>query len=117
MMSVSGVTQQRLLIGGEWVAGAGGTFEVRNPFTGEVASVASSANRQDARHAVDAAAAAFPGWSETPIAERREYLERAAELMEERQTEFAKAVADETGGTFGWGMFNVGLATGMLREA
>ena len=37
--------------------------------------------------------------------------------MEERASEFAQVVADETGGTFGWGMFNVGLATGMLREA
>ena len=34
-MSVSGVTQQRLLIGGDWSdAGTGETFEVRNPFTG-----------------------------------------------------------------------------------
>ena len=37
--------------------------------------------------------------------------------MDERAAEFAQVVADETGGTFGWGMFNVGLATGMLREA
>ena len=116
-MSVSGVTAQRLLIGGEWADGSGGSFEVRNPFTGEVASVAASATRDDARRAVQAAAAAFQGWSDTPVAHRRELLERAAQLMEERQTEFAQAVADETGGTFGWGMFNVGLATGMLREA
>lgn len=117
-MSVSGVTQQRLLIGGEWTdAGAGGTFEVRNPYTAELASVGAAAGRDDARRAVEAAAAAFEEWSETPISRRRELLERAATLMEERQTEFAQVVADETGGTFGWGMFNVGLATGMLREA
>jgi acyl-CoA reductase-like NAD-dependent aldehyde dehydrogenase len=117
-MSVSGVTQQQLLIGGEWSgAGAGGTFEVRNPFTGELASVGAAAGREDARRAVDAAAAAFPAWSETPISKRREILERAAQLMEERASEFAQVVADETGGTFGWGMFNVGLATGMMREA
>jgi len=117
-MSVSGVTQQRLLIGGEWSdAGGGRTFEVRNPFTGEVASVAAAATTDDARLAVDAAAAAFQDWSETPISRRREILERAAQIMEERATEFAQVVADETGGTFGWGMFNVGLATGMLREA
>jgi acyl-CoA reductase-like NAD-dependent aldehyde dehydrogenase len=116
-MSVSGVTQQRLLIGGEWSDGSGGTFEVRNPFTGDVASVAASASREDARRAVEAAAAAFEDWSETPVARRRELLERAAQLMEDRGPEFAQTVADETGGTFGWGMFNVMLATGMLREA
>ncbi|MGH2835150.1 MAG: aldehyde dehydrogenase [Solirubrobacteraceae bacterium] len=116
-MSVSGVTQQRLLIGGEWSEGSGGTFEVRNPFTSEVASVAVSATRDDARRAVEAASAAFADWSETPVAKRRDLLERAAQLMEDRGTEFAQVVADETGGTFGWGMFNVMLATGMLREA
>jgi acyl-CoA reductase-like NAD-dependent aldehyde dehydrogenase len=116
-MSVSGVTQQRLLIGGEWSDGSAGTFEVRNPFTSEVASVAAAASRDDARRAVDAAAAAFHDWCETPLARRRELLERAAQLMEDRGSEFAQVVADETGGTFGWGMFNVMLATGMLREA
>jgi acyl-CoA reductase-like NAD-dependent aldehyde dehydrogenase len=116
-MSVSGVEQQRLLIGGEWADGSGGTFEVRNPFTSEVASIAASATRDDARRAADAAAAAFHEWSETPLGRRRELLDRAAQLMEDRSQEFAQIVADETGGTFGWGMFNVMLATGMLREA
>jgi vanillin dehydrogenase len=117
-MGVSGITQQRLLIGGEWSdAGGGKTFEVHNPYTGEVASAAAAASPEDARLAVDAAVAAFQDWSETPISRRREILERAAQIMEERATEFAQVVADETGGTFGWGMFNVGLATGMLREA
>jgi vanillin dehydrogenase len=117
-MSVSGVTHQRLLVGGEWVDADGGrTFEVRNPYTGEVASVSAAAGRADARRAVEAAAAAFEDWSETPLARRREILERAADLIDERQIEFAQIVADETGGTFGWGMFNVGLATAMLREA
>jgi acyl-CoA reductase-like NAD-dependent aldehyde dehydrogenase len=117
-MSVSGVVKQRLLIGGEWTdATAGKTFEVRNPYTGGVASVAAAAGRADASLAVDAAAAAFHDWSETPLPRRRVVLERAADLMSERQSELAQVVADETGGTFGWGMFNVGLATGMLREA
>ncbi len=109
---------QKLLIGGSWVdATDGRTFEVRNPYTGERASTAAAAGREDARAAVEAAAAAFDGWSETPLARRRESLERAAEQMEARAQEFAQMVSEETGGTFGWGMFNVGLAAGMLREA
>ena len=32
----------------------------------------------------------------------------------ERQQEIAATVTEETGGTFGWGMFNVELAAGML---
>jgi len=117
-MTVSGVVEQRLLIGGEWTEAADGrTFDVRNPYTGEIASVAAAAGREDARRAVEAAAAAFDDWCETPLLKRREILERAADLMQERQAELAQIVADETGGTFGWGMFNVGLATGMLHEA
>jgi acyl-CoA reductase-like NAD-dependent aldehyde dehydrogenase len=117
-MSVSGVAQQQLLIGGDWVgADSGATFEVHNPFTGEVASVAAAATVADARRAVAAAGEALPAWASTPLAERRTILERAAEIMEGRQEEIAGIVAEETGGTFGWGMFNIMLATGMLREA
>jgi acyl-CoA reductase-like NAD-dependent aldehyde dehydrogenase len=117
-MSVQTTVNQQLLIGGEWVAGAtGGQFEVRNPFTGEIASTAAAAKPHDAERAVEAAAEAFPAWSATPLAERRAILERAADLMDERAEQFAHVVSAETGGTFGWGMANVGLATGMLRDA
>jgi acyl-CoA reductase-like NAD-dependent aldehyde dehydrogenase len=37
--------------------------------------------------------------------------------MMERQQEIAGLVTEATGGVFGWGMFNVELAAGMLREA
>jgi benzaldehyde dehydrogenase (NAD) len=37
--------------------------------------------------------------------------------MMDRQQEIAGIVTEETGGVFGWGMFNVQLAAGMLREA
>lgn len=117
MQSTTTHTQQ-LLIAGAWVDPAdGGTFEVHNPYTGEVASVVAAAGREDARRAVAAAAESFPDWAATTIDERRRLLEQAAQRMEERSREFAQTVADETGGTFGWGMFNVALATGMLREA
>jgi benzaldehyde dehydrogenase (NAD) len=117
-MTLSGIAQQDLLIGGKWVgAESGATFEVRSPFTDEIASVGAAAGVADARRAVDAAAAAFPAWSQTPLAERRAILERAAEIMEERSQEIVAAVSQETGGTFGWGMFNVMNATWMLREA
>ncbi len=48
---------------------------------------------------------------------RREILSKAADLLMERQEEIAGTVTEETGGVFGWGMFNVMLAAGMLREA
>jgi benzaldehyde dehydrogenase (NAD) len=41
-------------------------------------------------------------------------LQRASELLIERQQEIAGLVTEETRGTFGWGMFNVQLGAGML---
>jgi vanillin dehydrogenase len=117
-MATTEISEQQLLIGGEWrSAGSGATFDAVNPFTGEPATTASAGGRDDARAAVEAANAAFPAWSTTGPGERRALLSRAAELIVERQEEIAATVIEETGGTFGWGMFNCMLASGMLREA
>jgi acyl-CoA reductase-like NAD-dependent aldehyde dehydrogenase len=117
-MSITEVEQQQLLIGGEWAgAGSGDTFERSDPYTGEVASRAAAASREDAHAAADAAAAAFPEWAATPPSARRELLQKAAALLLERAPEIAPVVTAETGGTFGWGMFNCSLAAGMLTEA
>jgi benzaldehyde dehydrogenase (NAD) len=117
-MSVAQVEEQQLLIGGSWKgAEGGGSFEVVDPFTGEPAGIAAAASRDDARAAADAAAEAFREWSGTPPAARRELLQKAAGLLTERAPDIAGIVTQETGGTFGWGMFNCSLAAGMLNEA
>jgi benzaldehyde dehydrogenase (NAD) len=114
-MSTVGLEQQQLLIGGDWRdASSGASYEKTNPYTGESAGKAAAASRDDARAAVEAAHAAFSGWSATPAEERAAVLRRASELLMERQQDIAAIVTDETGGTFGWGMFNVELAAGML---
>ncbi|MEA2400860.1 MAG: hypothetical protein QOK00_1263 [Thermoleophilaceae bacterium] len=117
-MSITETEQQQLLIGGEWAnAGSGQTFDRVDPYTGDVATTAAAASRDDARAAADAAAAAFGEWSATPPSARRELLQKAAGLLMERAPEIAPIVTAETGGTFGWGMFNCALAAGMLGEA
>jgi benzaldehyde dehydrogenase (NAD) len=109
---------QQLLIGGSWVdATSGRTFEQAFPFTGETVGSAAAAGREDARAAVDAAWAAFGEWSRSAPAQRREVLGKAADVLSSRAEEIAGIVTEETGGVFGWGMFNVQLAAGMLREA
>jgi benzaldehyde dehydrogenase (NAD) len=67
-----------------------------------------------ARAVVDAAQQAVPAWSATPPAERGALLQRAAELLMERQAEIATRVIEETGATRFWGMFNVKLGAEML---
>ena len=79
--------------------------------------MAAAAKREDARAAVEAAHAAFGDWSRSAPAMRREILLKAADILQSRAEDIAHSVTEETGGTFGWGMFNVQLASGMLREA
>jgi acyl-CoA reductase-like NAD-dependent aldehyde dehydrogenase len=111
-------TRQQLLIGGTWTeAASGSTFVRTDPFTGEAATEAAAAGREDVRRAVEAAAEAFPAWAATPPGERRSLLSAAADLLMERAPEIAATMTEEVGATFGWGMFNCDLASRMLREA
>src|SRR5436190_12613327 len=117
-MSTTALREQQLLIGGEWTeAESGSTFEKANPYTGEPVTKAAAAGVADVDRAVDAAAGAFPGWSALPPAQRRHFLGAAADLLGERAEQIAATMMEECGATFGWGMFNCGLAAGMLREA
>src|SRR6185503_1431666 len=95
----------------------GATFDRLNPLTGEVASRSAAAAPEDAARAADAAAAAFPAWSEMAPAGRRALLNRAADLLATKASEFAPLMAAETGATAMWAGFNCMLAADMLREA
>jgi vanillin dehydrogenase len=117
-MTTTSMTRQQLMIGGQWRdAESGREYEQRFPYTGEVVGSAAAAAREDARAAVEAADRASAEWSHSAPAMRRAVLSKAADLLMERQQEIAHVVTEETGGVFGWGMFNVELAAGMLREA
>lgn len=110
-------TPQQLLIGGTWRDAADGrTHDViglgERPVTRQAA-----AGADDARAAVDAAAAAFPAWAATAPEQRRDLLVAAGDLLAGRAEQIAATMAQETGATFGWGMFNVGLAADILRAA
>src|SRR3954467_9578515 len=69
-----------LFIGGKWLAGSG-TFDVHDPADATVLAQAADATAEDSTAAVDAAAAALPGWAATPPRRRSEILRRAFELM------------------------------------
>ena len=117
-MAADTIRNQQMFIDGALSdAAAGGKFEKRNPFTGEVIARVSAAGRQDAARAVEAASAAFPSWSAMPPGMRRSLFLKAADALDSRQSEIARLITVETGGTFGWGIFNCILASGILREA
>jgi acyl-CoA reductase-like NAD-dependent aldehyde dehydrogenase len=111
-------TSVDLLINGQAVPASGQRrFERRNPITGDVATVAAAAQVEDAHAAVEAAAAAFPEWSETGPNTRRALLLKAADALAGRANDFVASMAAETGATEGWARFNVMLASSMIREA
>ncbi|MEJ2590579.1 MAG: aldehyde dehydrogenase [Candidatus Thiodiazotropha sp.] len=108
----------KLLIGGrDCDAADKAIFKRHNPVTGEVASRAAAATLADADAACEAAAEAFPAWAETGPNERRRLLLKAADLLDERASEFIGHGVTEAGGSPMWYGFNVMLAASMLREA
>jgi acyl-CoA reductase-like NAD-dependent aldehyde dehydrogenase len=110
--------ETRLFVGGAFVEAEGGrTFENRDPFTDELVSEVAAGSRGDAQRAVEAAAAAFAEWSQTPPAARQGIFLRAAEVLEARQDEVVSMLARETGCTFGFGMFQMHFVPGLFRQA
>jgi acyl-CoA reductase-like NAD-dependent aldehyde dehydrogenase len=112
------VHECRHFIGGEWAGSADGrTFEDRDPFTGEVVARVAAGGREDARKAIDAAAAASAAWSQSGPGQRQAVFLKAADLLEARAEEVVGWLARETGCSFGFGMFQMGFVPGLFRQA
>jgi acyl-CoA reductase-like NAD-dependent aldehyde dehydrogenase len=118
MSTVIEARDAQQFIGGEWAGAAGGeTFEDYDPFTGDVVARVAAGGSEDARRAIDAAAAAFPAWSHAPPAERQGIFLKAAEILESRAEEVAGWLTRETGCTFGFAMFQLHFVPGLFRQA
>jgi phenylacetaldehyde dehydrogenase len=93
-ISVSVVTGPwRMLVDDEWIeAGAGETFEVFDPGTGEVIAHVPEADTADVDRAVAAARAAFEDrrWLALPASRRTEILWRVGDLIEAHGDELAE---------------------------
>ena len=99
---------QQLLIGGSWVdATSGRTFEQTFPFTGETAG---QRGGRRARGRPRGRGRGLGGVRRV-VAQRAGAAARgarkAADILASRAEEIAGIVTEETGGVFGWGMFNV----------
>ena len=110
--------EYRMYINGEWVDALDGEYyDDLNPYTGDVFARASSGKRADARRAIDAAVAAFPGWSHTLPAERQALFLKAADILEKKQDEVLRIIAEETGGCFPIAMFQAHFTPSLFRVA
>jgi malonate-semialdehyde dehydrogenase (acetylating)/methylmalonate-semialdehyde dehydrogenase len=99
------LTQKRLdpcpiFVGGEWQEVSGvQTTPVHNPSTGDIIAEAPLCTSQHVDAAVQAAAAAFPAWWETPPTERARVLFRFKMLMDEHFEELVQCNTREHGKT------------------
>ena len=90
----------QMLIGGESVgSAAGGTYEVRNPATGEVVGTAPKGSASDVQQAVDAAEQAFATWADTSPEDRGVALFDACERIKANASEIAQLLTAEQGKT------------------
>jgi succinate-semialdehyde dehydrogenase / glutarate-semialdehyde dehydrogenase len=87
-------------IGGAWPA-PGRTFAVRNPATGEVVAEVADLGPEDAQAAIQAAQAAFPGWSTKLAKERAAIVRRWGELLVQHTEELAQLMTAEGGKPLG----------------
>ena len=87
-----------LLIGGRWRPATGDrVLEVEDPATGAGIAHVADATGDDARAALDAAAAVQPTWAATPPRERGEILRRAFDLITDRADDLALLMTVEMG--------------------
>jgi malonate-semialdehyde dehydrogenase (acetylating)/methylmalonate-semialdehyde dehydrogenase len=88
----------RSFIAGEWHTAQGGT-PVFNPSIGEVIAECPTGGAEEVNAAVEAAAAAFPAWSETPAVERARLMFRYRQILEENFDRLCASISREHGKT------------------
>ncbi|KAK8179428.1 aldehyde dehydrogenase domain-containing protein [Phyllosticta citribraziliensis] len=96
-MSQTYGTRQLYWDGKSQPASSGKTFESIDPSTAKPIATVHAASHADVDSAVASAQAAFPGWSSTPAAQRARILQRAVQLLRERNDEIAKTETHDTG--------------------
>jgi acyl-CoA reductase-like NAD-dependent aldehyde dehydrogenase len=87
-----------MFIGGEWHdARSGASERATSPATGEDLGAVAWGDRDDARAAIAAAAAAFPGWAGETAFARAAALHRVADVCARRRDELARALTLDQG--------------------
>ena len=108
----------KLYSDGQWVeSGAGTIVDDLNPATGEVFARVHHASVEDVDRAIAAAQRASEQWGTSLPAEREKILMNAADLLEQRTSEFVDVLIDEAGATFGKAMAETSFVVNLLRSA
>jgi succinate-semialdehyde dehydrogenase/glutarate-semialdehyde dehydrogenase len=87
-----------MFVGGGWGPSSDGSvIDVFDPATEQLLTRVANGTTEDATRAVDAAAAAMPGWAATAPRVRAETLRRAFDIMTARADQFARLIVLENG--------------------
>jgi malonate-semialdehyde dehydrogenase (acetylating)/methylmalonate-semialdehyde dehydrogenase len=91
----------KYLVAGEWRDTESGVYyEITNSSTGEVMAEALRCTAAEVDAAVEAAAAAFPAWRDTPITKRVQVMFRLKNLLEENLHDLSVLLATELGKSY-----------------
>ena len=116
--TVNGIPEYRYFAGGEWRAAENNRlFDVYRPYDRSLYARVAAGGRAEAQAAVEAAAKAFPAWSQTTPAERARLFNKAAEIVKRRRAEIAEILAVETGSTISFATFQQDLVAATIEQA
>ncbi|ODN72014.1 Succinate-semialdehyde dehydrogenase [NADP(+)] GabD [Methylobrevis pamukkalensis] len=97
-LSRTDLFREQAVIGGSWRdAASGATETVVDPATGAAIGSVPKMGADETTQAIDAAAAAFPGWAATSAKERAVILKRWADLMVAHADDLARIMTAEQG--------------------
>lgn len=92
------IERTQIFIGGKWVASSGtDVITVINPATEEPLATIPRGSAEDVDRAAQAAAAAFPRWSQSSLPERIAVFQKLACLTEARSAEITRTIVSEVG--------------------
>jgi succinate-semialdehyde dehydrogenase/glutarate-semialdehyde dehydrogenase len=92
------IPYRQFRIHGQWRDSVSGKrLDVVNPATEEVIAQVAYGGREDCRRAVEAAAAALPGWMKLTPYDRAKVLKKTADLMRDRADKLARDLTMEQG--------------------
>ena len=91
----------KFLVNGEWRDPESGSYmPITNSSTGEVIAEAPKCSADEVNSAVEAAAAAFPAWRDTPITQRVQVMFKYKEVLEKNLHDLAVLLSTEMGKSY-----------------
>jgi aldehyde dehydrogenase (NAD+) len=105
-------------VAGVWRDGSSGKpYQNLNPYNNEIVTTFILGNKADVDEAYAAAKEAQKAWAQTPAETKKEVINRAADLLEQRLQEIAAIMAKETGSSIAKASIEIVNSVGVIRAS